>query len=52
LRARAESSKWAAYADALLDYYNQMMDLDGIINGKDRLTRAPVDRRFGVSSNI
>jgi hypothetical protein len=47
-KSRATSQEWEAYAEGLLDYYNQLMDLDGIINGKDRLMRIPVDRRFGV----
>lgn len=38
-----------SYVEGLLDYYDQPMDLDGIINGKDRMRRVPIDKRFGVS---
>lgn len=39
---------WVTYADALLEYYEQMLDLDGIVNPTERLQRTPFDRRFGV----
>jgi hypothetical protein len=48
-RSRTSASSWASYAEGLLDYYDQLMDLDGIINGKDRMRRVPTDRRFGVT---
>lgn len=48
-RSREVSYLWDSYATGLLDYYNQMMDLDGIINGKDRMRRVPMNGRFGVT---
>jgi hypothetical protein len=45
---RKQSHYWAPYADALLDYYNQLMDLEGIIVGKERMKREPYNHRFGV----
>lgn len=45
---RINASHWKPYAEALLDYYDQMMDLDGIINGSERMKRVPVNNRFGV----
>jgi hypothetical protein len=45
---RKYASEWSSYAEALLDYYDQMMDLDGIINPADRMKRVPFTNRFGV----
>ena len=45
---RRRKSLWVPYAEALLAYHEQMMDLDGIINGVDRMKRQPVNNRFGV----
>jgi hypothetical protein len=48
--SNAESeNEWAAYAEGLLDYYDQLMDLDGIVNAEERLKRVPFDKRFGVA---
>jgi hypothetical protein len=48
-RDREKAGEWTAYAEALLGYYDVMMDLDGIINGKERMKRVPYDKRFGVT---
>jgi hypothetical protein len=45
---RKLSNSWAAYADALLDYYDQLMDLEGILVGQERMKREPYNNRFGV----
>jgi hypothetical protein len=45
---RKESHYWPAYADGLTDYYNQLMDLEGIIVGAERMKRQPYNNRFGV----
>jgi hypothetical protein len=45
---RTLSDDWAAYAEGLLDYYNQLMDLEGIIVGSERMKRVPYNNRFGV----
>jgi hypothetical protein len=47
-KMRKYASEWSSYAEALLDYYDQMMDLDGIINPADRMKRVPFTNRFGV----
>lgn len=47
--SREEKHSWRTYAEALLDLYDQLMDIDGIINGKDRMKREPVNHRFGVT---
>lgn len=46
---RRAKDEWPEYADALLDYYDQLMDLDGIINPSERMKRVPFNHRFGVS---
>lgn len=47
-KARMYADEWPSYAAALLNYYDQMMDLDGIINAEDRMKRVPFNNRFGV----
>jgi hypothetical protein len=46
---RREKEFWKPYADSLLACHAQMLDLDGIVNGTDRMKREPVNNRFGVS---
>jgi hypothetical protein len=48
-RERDEKHQWRTYAEELLNLYNQLMDIDGIINGKDRMKREPINHRFGVT---
>jgi hypothetical protein len=45
---RNASHCWQPYAEALLDYYDQLMDLEGIIVGRERMKREPYNNRFGV----
>ena len=47
-RSRSLMSSWGYTARALLELYDQLMDLDGIINGPERMKREPYDKRFGV----
>jgi hypothetical protein len=49
-KMRMYAEEWPSYAETLLDYYDQMMDLDGIINPEDRGRRKPFNNRFGVPS--
>jgi len=49
-KSRLEREYWHFYAEELLATYDAMMDLDGIINGVDRMKREPTANRFGVSS--
>src|SRR5258708_4167395 len=50
--SRGEKHAWRIYAEALLELYHQLMDIDGIINGKDRMKREPVNHRFGVTTEF
>jgi hypothetical protein len=45
---RNASHHWQPYAEALLDYYDQLMDLEGVIVGRERMKREPYNNRFGV----
>jgi hypothetical protein len=45
---RARKDIWGFYAKSLLDQYDHLMDLDGIVNGELRARREPYDKRFGV----
>jgi hypothetical protein len=46
---RTMKDTWGYYAKTLLEGYDRLMDLEGIINGAERCKREPFDKRFGVS---
>jgi len=47
---RRRKSEWSETAQKLLQQYDRLMVLDGILNGDARLSKVIVDRRFGVDT--
>ena len=48
LAYREFADEWRGAAQALLEQYERLVLLDGILNGDACLSKAIVDRRFGV----
>jgi hypothetical protein len=48
---REFAHQWRETAESLLQQYDQLMVLDGMLNGDARLSKTVVDRRFGVDAH-
>jgi hypothetical protein len=48
-KERDERHQWRPYAEQLLNTYDLLVDIDGIIIGKDRMKMVPANHRFGVT---
>jgi hypothetical protein len=48
---RYQADHWRSAANAVLEQFDRLMDMDGILNGETRLMRVIADGRFGVSRN-
>lgn len=48
-RDKKQRDVWKIYAQNLLDAHRLLMDIDGIVNGVERMRRTPTNNRFGIT---